>query len=227
MSRSASVVTAAALFAALLLAACGSATPSPAQPMSTAGSTPAPADAGSPETSPSAGGQDAAPTIVLTAEPTAIPTPAAITIDMADSFQVLRESYSPEPSMKNVGMSISPDGRMAAVAGCEPEEDDICYDRAVLRLVDIDTGATLFNLDPLSPVIERMAFSPDGSMLAVAGCDLPLYLVGEMDTICDDQRLWAVDTATGETLHEMGDFHSSITSLVWSPDGARLYCGVQ
>jgi len=221
MPRSGFVVRASALLAALLLAACGASAPSATgQPASSTEPTPASAD-----------GQVSVPavtsTVVPTAAPTAIPTPAAITIDMAGRFQVLRESYSHEPSMKNIGLSISPDGRLAAVAGCEPEEDDICYDRTVLRLIDIDTGATLFNLDPLSPVIERMSFSPDGSMLAVAGCDLPLYLVGEMDTICDDQRLWTVDTATGDTLHEMGDFHSSITSLVWSPDGARLYSGVQ
>jgi WD40 repeat protein len=228
MPRSGFVVPIAALFAALLIAACGATAPSPTTlPVSTAAPTAAPADADALTVPPSTDGQDPVPTVPPTPAPTAVPTPAAITIDLADRFQVIRESYSHEPLMKNISILISPDSRMAAVAGCEPEEDDVCYDRTVLRLVDIDTGATLFNLDALSPVIERMAFSPDGSMLAVAGCDLPLYLVGAMDTICDDQRLWTVDTATGETLHELGDFRSSITSLVWSPDGARLYSGVQ
>jgi WD40 repeat protein len=220
------VIPAAALAAALLLAACGAAAPSSTVAlMPTAVATSAEAGRLAPPLS--LEGQDSAPTAIPTAAPSAIPTPAAITIGLADRFQVVRESYSPERLMKNVSLSISPDGHLAAVAGCEPEEDDICYDRTVLRLVDIDTGATLFDLKPLSPVVERMSFSPDGSMLAVAGCDLPLYLVGEMDTICDDQRLWTVDTATGETLYELGDFRSSITSLVWSPDGARLYSGVQ
>jgi DNA-binding beta-propeller fold protein YncE len=97
----------------------------------------------------------------------------------------------------------------------------------VLRLVDVDTAETLFNLEPLAPVIDLLAFSPDGSSLAIAACDLPLYLVGEMDTICDGRRLWTVDTATGEILHKFGDFHSRITSMVWSPDGSRLYTGVE
>ena len=142
-------------------------------------------------------------------------------------YQVIRESYSPEPNMKTFVLKISPDGRTAAVGGCEPEEDGNCYTRTVLRLIDIDTGATLFNLEALAPVIDLLAFSPDGSELAIAACDLPLYLVGEMDTICDGRRLWTVDTATGEMLHRFGEFHSRITSLVWSPDGTRLYSGVE
>jgi len=116
---------------------------------------------------------------------------------------------------------------MAAVGGCEPEEDRNCYTRTVLRLIDIDTGGTLFNLEPLAAVIDTLAFSPDSSALAIAACDLPLYLVGERETICDGRRLWTVDTATGEVLHELGDFHSRITSLVWSPDGTRLFGGVE
>ena len=94
-------------------------------------------------------------------------------------------------------------------------------------MIDIDTGATLFDLEPLAPVVDLLAFSPDGSELAIAACDLPLYLVGEMDTICDGRRLWTVDSATGEMLHRFGEFHSRITSLVWSPDGTRLYSGVE
>ncbi len=129
--------------------------------------------------------------------------------------------------MKTFVLKISPDGRTAAVGGCEPEEDGNCYTRTVLRLIDIDTGATLFNLEPLAPVIDLLVFSPDGSELAIAACDLPLYLVGESDTICDGRRLWTVDTATGEMLHRFGEFHSRITSLVWSPDGTRLYSGVE
>ncbi len=129
--------------------------------------------------------------------------------------------------MKTFSLAISPDGRLAAVGGCEPEEDGICYTLTVLRLIEIDTGKTLFNLEPLAPVIDLLAFSPDGTALAIAACDLPLYLVGEMETICDGRRLWTVDTATGEILHKFGDFHSRITSLIWSPDGTRLYSGVE
>ena len=76
-------------------------------------------------------------------------------------------------------------------------------------------------------MIDLLVFSPDGSELAIGACDLPLYLVGEMDTICDGRRLWTVDAATGEMLHRFGEFHFRIASLVWSPDGTRLYSDVE
>ena len=232
MYRSRFYVPVGALLAALLLAACGAATASPTstpadEAMPTSESTPAIADAGSPTPPAPTGAPASVPTAAPTATPTAIPTPEVITIDIADHFQVIRESYSPEPFIKTFVLGISPDGRMAAVGGCEPEEDGICYTRTVLRLIDIDTGRTLLNLEPLAPVIDLLAFSPDGTALAIAACDLPLYLVGESETICDGRRLWTVDTTTGEVLHKMGDFHSRITSLVWSPDGSRLYSSVE
>ena len=217
-----------AISAGMLLAACGgSSVPTAAPDAANATSAPeivavAPGIASTPTDFPAA-----TPSATPTATATAIPTPEPISIDIADRFQVIRESYSTEPSMKTFSLAISPDGRMAAVGGCEPEEDGICYTHTVLRLIEIDTGRTLFNLEPLAPVIDLLAFSPDGTALAIAACDLPLYLVGERETICDGRRLWTVDTATGEVVHELGDFHSRITSLVWSPDGSRLYSGVE
>lgn len=217
-----------AISAGLLLAACGgSSVPTAAPDAANATSAPeivavAPGIASTPTDFPAA-----TPAATPTATPTAIPTPEPIKIDIADRFQVIRESYSPEPTMKTFVLQVSPDGRMAAVGGCEPEEDGICYTLTVLRLIEIDTGGTLFNLEPLAPVIDLLAFSPDGTALAITACDLPLYLVGERETICDGRRLWTVDTATGEVVHELGDFHSRITSLVWSPDGSRLYSGVE
>ncbi len=220
-----------ALAAGMLLAACGGSPVSTAVPDApetvSAPSVEAEVPGVSPTASTATGAPDATPTNAPTATPTAIPTPEVITIDIADRFQVLRESYSLEPEMKLFVLEISPDGRMAAVGGCEPEEDGNCYTRTVLRLVDVDTAETLFNLEPLAPVIDLLAFNPDGTALAIAACDLPLYLVGEMETICDGRRLWTVDTATGEMLHEFGDFHSRIISMVWSPDGSRLYTGVE
>lgn len=219
-----------AFAAGLLLAACaGSSVPTAADASETtsAPEVEAAAPTASRTASSTPAAPDATPTDPPTATPTPIPTPEVITIDLADRFQVIRESYSPEPAMELFVLEISPDGRLAAVGGCEPEEDGNCYTRTVLRLVDIDTGATRFNLEPLAPVIDLFAFSPDGSALAIAACDLPLYLVGERETICDGRRLWTVDTATGEILHRFGDFHSRITSLAWSPDGTRLYSGVE
>ena len=220
-----------AFAASMLLTACGgSAVPSVVPETAVPTSTPA-VEAEAPGISPTAstatGAPNATPTSAPTASPTANPTPEVITIDIADRFQVIRESYSSQPAFKTFVLEISPDGRLAAVGGCEPEDDGNCYTGTVLRLVDVDTAETLFNLEPLAPVIDLFAFSPDGGSLAIAACDLPLYLVGEMDTICDGRRLWTVDTATGEILHEFGDFHSRITSLAWSPDGTRLYTGVE
>jgi len=113
-----------ALLAALLLAACGAATASPTpnaadESMPTSESTPAIADAGSPTPPPPTGAPASIPTAAPTATPTAIPTPEAITIDIADRFQVIRESYSPEPTMKTFSLEISPDGRIQLSAHYE------------------------------------------------------------------------------------------------------------
>lgn len=220
-----------AFAASMFLAACGGSPLSSGVPDATEPTIAPAVETEAPGISPTASTATSAPnttpTNAPTATPTAIPTPEVVTIDIADRFQVLRESYSLEPQMKLFVLEISPDGYLAAVGGCEPEEDGNCYTRTVLRLVDVDTAETLFNLEPLAPVIDLFAFSPDGTALAIAACDLPLYLVGERETICDGRRLWTVDTATGEMLHEFGDFHSRITSLAWSPDGTRLYSGVE
>ncbi len=171
----------------------------------------------------------ATPTAIVptpTAAPTLVPTPSRISAEDSSSFQVIRHNWvDPLPSNVFAGR-VSPDGRLLVLGGCDLDEAGYCFDQTVLRLYDVDTGHSIRDLQPISPVIEMLAFSPDSTLLAVGGCDMPLYLVGEPDTNCRQPRLWIDDVATGEVAHDLDAFESNITSLVFSPDGSRLYAGV-
>jgi DNA-binding beta-propeller fold protein YncE len=82
------------------------------------------------------------------------------------------------------------------------------------------------DLESRSPVIEVLKFSPDGRYLAAAGCDRTLVLYGQPETICDNPRAWLVDTTTGKLLFEMKGYTSNLTSMVFSPDGTKLFTSV-
>jgi WD40 repeat protein len=150
-----------------------------------------------------------------------------IRAEYAASFQLIHESQNHGRVFQDhYSRALSPDTRMLAVAGCAVDENLNCSNEPAFELLDVDSGKVVRQLDSLAPVIQQLAFSPDGAYLAAAGCHLPLYLVGVPDTNCNKPKVWVVDLATGKIRAEMKGFHSLVTSLVWSPDGSRLYTGV-
>ena len=54
--------------------------------------------------------------------------------------------------------------------------------------------------------------------------DLALY--GVSDAVCLKPRAWLVDTASGKMVFEMKGYSSHMTSMVFSPDGTRLFTSV-
>ncbi len=103
--------------------------------------------------------------------------------------------------------AISPDlTRLAGIAW--PEELP-----SVVYLWDLTTGDTLFTKEfppsddkTLEPLIQAV-FNPDGTRLAVAGRDYPI---------------WIWDAATGEELVTIEGTPTGVMSLAFSPDGTLL-----
>ncbi|MBL8785591.1 MAG: protein kinase [Deltaproteobacteria bacterium] len=91
-------------------------------------------------------------------------------------------------------LASSPDGRLVAAAGAEGS----------IAVFDLETGQRTAYRSPIARVIKQVAFSPDGSQLAVGG-------MGSDD-------LWIIDRATGAArgLETIG----SIRRLGWLPSGA-------
>lgn len=217
------------LLMAVLLAGC-------INPAAVASVTPdAPADPGADSTvSPT---PTIKPTATATATPqpptptptaTATPLPQPIGFTNISQLQIINSVENYDQNWERFSSALSPDGRMAAVAGCLLEGDDMaCHGTTFFRLFDLQTGAALFDLPYLSPAIELLTFNQDGRILAAAGCDISLWIYGEMDTICDLPRAWLIDTETGEIIAELTGYTSHITDFVFSPDGAILFTAIK
>jgi WD40 repeat protein len=209
------------LLAAAGLAACSFLPPQPATPLPALTAT----AAGSATASVTPTPPTPSPTPSPTFTPTAVPQP--ISLDNAAELQVNRDLVNYDQAAELFSAAASPDGSLAAAAGCEIEEDQQCHVKTFFRLFDLGTGEALLDLDHLSPAIEVLAFSPDGSVLAAAGCDISLYLYGEPDTICDLPRAWLINTETGAIITELKDYTSHVLDFVFSPDGSTLYTSVR
>ncbi|MGB7536983.1 MAG: WD40 repeat domain-containing protein [Anaerolineales bacterium] len=95
-------------------------------------------------------------------------------------------------------IAISPDGKNLYTGGWSGE----------ITIWDLATGEQVGSLGDQSRGANRMALSPDGSMLASAG------------TFTEPIILW--ETATGHQLHNLSGLTDSVTCMVFSPDGRIL-----
>ncbi len=166
------------------------------------------------------------PTHTPSPSPTATPRPKKIVSDTLAELQVMRFATNFLEDGKIYHRFLSPDTRLIAESGCRNNDIDVCF-HPVFRLVDVDSGEVLRELDRLVSYVHIAKFSPDGTILAAAGCNIDLYLVGEPDTLCTAPRLWLIDTASGKMTFELGKYNSTIRSLLFSADGQKLYVGVR
>jgi WD40 repeat protein len=99
-------------------------------------------------------------------------------------------------------VAYSADGRWLASAGGEPGQ------RGEVKLWDTATGRLLRTLPPEhEKAINKVVFSPDGTLLATASDD---------ETV----RLW--DPETGEARAVLRGHTNHVTSVAFAPDGSRL-----
>jgi WD40 repeat protein len=96
-------------------------------------------------------------------------------------------------------IAVSPDGRSLYTSGWMGE----------IQVWDIASGALVRSFGDRSRSVNRMALSPDGSLLVSAG------------TFTEPMILW--DTATGRQLRTFSGHTDSVTSLAFSPDGKVLF----
>lgn len=219
------------LIFAISLAACSPAvTPSTPPPVSPRLDTTLPADQSAAATfTPALQIPTASPTpTVPSPTPMATPTPVPQPIGYANaaSLQIVRDYQNFDINIKMFSHAINQAAHLAATAGCQLENDSQCHMKTYFSLFDLNTGQKLMDLEYLSPAIQVLAFSPDGSVLAVAGCDISLYIYGEMDTICDLPRAWLVSTQTGKVIAEFTGYTSHVLDFAFSPDSSTVFTSV-
>jgi WD40 repeat protein/serine/threonine protein kinase len=102
-------------------------------------------------------------------------------------------------------VAFSPDGRILASLSGVPQDSPVPSDLTA-RLWDVETGASLAVLEGHTDVPTKMAFSPDGRLLASGSRD---------GTV----RLWSVPDGRP---HAVLEHPATVHSVTFSPDGARL-----
>ena len=108
----------------------------------------------------------------------------------------------PGPADRQGGVSFSPDGTSFAV----PRQD------TGVTIRDVETGAKIITLKGHEATIRRMAFSPDGSLLAAADGAEPGNLQANRTV-----PVWDVDT--GELVMTLTGHTDHVSAVAYSPDG--------
>ncbi len=96
-----------------------------------------------------------------------------------------------------------PDGKQLVVAGGSPGRV------GEVRFVDYAAGSITRVLPRMSDVVLDVAFSPDGTKLAVAGADAMI-------------RIYDVASSEDKPVQTFSSHSDWIYSIAWSPDGKRL-----
>lgn len=120
-----------------------------------------------------------------------------------------------EPS----NLVVSPDGTRAYVA---------LQHEAAIAVIDVAARAVVSRIETVADP-RAMAVSPDGRTLAVAShrSGQPVRLGFQADPVAEERDLALIDTESGSVRREVIDLGSTLTGLLFSADGRRLYVATQ
>jgi WD40 repeat protein/DNA-binding SARP family transcriptional activator len=116
-------------------------------------------------------------------------------------------------------LDVSPDGRTVAAAVLEPSETRI--PDSSLRIWDVETGEEAVRVRNRRGIVDDIAWSPDGNLLAISTADVTVDAAGNFAST--QQRLTVVDRS-GREVAALPDEEKGvqILSLAFTRDGERL-----
>lgn len=112
------------------------------------------------------------------------------------------------PAPTSYHAALSPDGRLLAIGNNRPV---LPPEKCFLVFKDLATGRDLRRLNNLPVDVNRLAFSPDGRMLALSGAT--------------DPTIYLMETASGRVRGRFTGHSGAVLSLAFSADGKRLISG--
>ncbi len=104
-------------------------------------------------------------------------------------------------------LAISPDNRTAVTVSCAAYDDRGLCEQAEFGQWDLDTATLTRMFTGHAGLVNRVAFSPDGRLMASGS---------------DDHSLMLWDAASGEPLHTLAGHSDVIMDFDFSPDGQQL-----
>ena len=131
-----------------------------------------------------------------------------------ETGEVIREMPGNEGQI--VGVSVSPDGRLALAAAW-----DFLFGTNTTSLIlwNLDTGEIIRRLEGFHLFVRSVAFSPDGKT-ALAGTQCYPYAAE-----CDRGELLLFDITTGEISRTFEFSDMMVTDIVFSADGRQVLTG--